>query len=213
MMRIRITFSKDANLLYISVLDLQTILERSLRRAGLSIQYSQGFHPQPRIQIANPLPLGFVGCNELVDVWLSRDFTAEEISTALSAHLPTGMKIIAVEVLPEQSPSLPKQVTFSDYRVYFFDKSISKPELNEKAALMMAKETLPRVRNHKSYDLKPLIQSLEVSQSPDGSVEIHLRMPSSPGGTGRPEEVLLEMGYLIEDFRVERTALILSNQD
>ncbi|MDP3186130.1 MAG: TIGR03936 family radical SAM-associated protein, partial [Anaerolineales bacterium] len=63
----RITFSKTGALRYTGHLDLQRIWERTARRAGLPLVYSQGFHPQPKIQIAAALPLGFSGRAELVD--------------------------------------------------------------------------------------------------------------------------------------------------
>jgi radical SAM-linked protein len=65
MMRLRITFSKTGSLRYTGHLDLQTVWERTARRAGLPLAYTQGFHPGPRIQIASALPLGFIGHAEI----------------------------------------------------------------------------------------------------------------------------------------------------
>ena len=48
-MRIRITFAKTGALRYIGHLDLHRMWERVARRAGLSLAYTQGFHPQPKI--------------------------------------------------------------------------------------------------------------------------------------------------------------------
>lgn len=50
MKRIRIHYAKTEGLRYTSNLDMQKVWERALRRAGLPLYYSQGFHPQPRIQ-------------------------------------------------------------------------------------------------------------------------------------------------------------------
>ena len=58
MERLRITYSKTAALRYTSNLDMHKIWERALRRARLPLAYSQGFHPQPRLTQACPLPLG-----------------------------------------------------------------------------------------------------------------------------------------------------------
>ena len=69
-MRLRITFSKSGALRYTGHLDLQTTWERTIRRAGLPLAYTHGFHPGPRIQIASALPLGFIGRAEIVDIWL-----------------------------------------------------------------------------------------------------------------------------------------------
>src|SRR5512136_2650651 len=69
-MRLRITFSKTGALRYTGHLDLQTVWERTIRRAGLPLAYTHGFHPGPKIQIASALPLGFIGRLEIVDIWL-----------------------------------------------------------------------------------------------------------------------------------------------
>jgi hypothetical protein len=69
-MRIRLIFSKTGSLRYTGHLDLHTIWERTIRRAGLPLMYTQGFHPGPKIQLASALPLGFIGRCEIVDIWL-----------------------------------------------------------------------------------------------------------------------------------------------
>ena len=69
-MRLRIIFSKSGPLRYTGHLDLQTTWERTIRRAGLPLAYTHGFHPGPRIQIASALPLGFIGQAEIVDIWI-----------------------------------------------------------------------------------------------------------------------------------------------
>jgi hypothetical protein len=58
MQRIRIQYAKTEPLRYTGNLDMHRIWERTLRRARLTIAYSQGFHPQPRLNQACPLPLG-----------------------------------------------------------------------------------------------------------------------------------------------------------
>ena len=61
-MRIRITFSKTAAMRYTGHLDLHRAWERTFRRAGLPLAYSQGFHPQP---LGQKIGMGFYGKNRL----------------------------------------------------------------------------------------------------------------------------------------------------
>jgi hypothetical protein len=42
----------------------------------------------------------------------------------------------------------------------------------------------------------------------EGNVVIMMKMPSNSSQTGRPEEVMAEMGISLEDFRVTRTNLV-----
>jgi len=64
-----------------------------------------------------------------------------------------------------------------------------------------------RQRRGKSYDLRPLIEAL--SCSPDG--KIAMRLAAREGATGRPEEVLDELGIAPEITQVERTGLVFGN--
>lgn len=211
-MRIRVTYQKDGALLYTSTLDVQTLWERSVRRAGLKLQYSQGFHPQPRIQIANPLPLGIVGERELIDIWLMEEEKPDEIVKRLNGALPEGMRVSQVEAVEETGPSLPKQIDASEYRVDLLNSAETFVKLQQLAEEMLSKATLPRVRNRKAYDLRPLIQELSVRENTAGSTAIFLKMPSNSSQTGRPEEVLAELGIPLEDFRVTRTKLIFAEK-
>lgn len=209
-MKIRIDYSKTERLVYTSTLDIQKLWERSFRRAKLNLQYSQGFHPQPRIQIANPLPLGFAGLHELVDIKLIDEITIEQIQDSLANQFPIGLNINSILILPEHSPSLPKQVVFSEYIVRLHDNTCDFDELSNKCANLLLKTSIDRVRNRKPYDLRPLIKELSISQSSERTIKIALRMDSSPGKTGRPEEVMYELGFELEDFQVTRTQLILN---
>ena len=67
-MRIRITFSKQGALRYTGHLDLHNLWERAARRAAIPLAYSQGFHPQPKIQLAAALPLGFSSRAEVCSI-------------------------------------------------------------------------------------------------------------------------------------------------
>ena len=211
-MRMRVTYQKDGALLYTSTLDVQTLWERSVRRAGLKLQYSQGFHPQPRIQIANPLPLGILGESELIDIWLIEEEKPAEIVRRLNKALPEGMLVTQVELVEENGPSLPKQIDASEYRVDLLNGTETVEKLQKTAAEMLSKATLPRVRNRKAYDLRPLIQDLTVQENTNGNPAIYLKMPSNSSQTGRPEEVMAELGIPLEDFRVTRTRLIFAEK-
>jgi radical SAM-linked protein len=207
-MRIRITYLKNGALLYTSTLDVQTIWERSVRRAGLILQYSQGFHPQPRIQIANPLPLGFVGAQELIDIWLVDERKPEEIKELLNKSVPEGIYITEVNTIEENGPSLPKQIDVSTYSVELLNSDDSIEKIQASTETMLSKDSLPRVRNRKSYDLRPLIQEMSVQMNPDGKIVVFLKMPSNSSQTGRPEEVMAELGIPLENFRITRTSLV-----
>jgi len=62
--------------------------ERLLRRSELPFHRSQGFHPKPRLIFALSLPLGVVGCEEVVELELGEVLPPEEIHVRLARQTP-----------------------------------------------------------------------------------------------------------------------------
>ncbi len=206
-MRIRVTFSKTGSLRYIGHLDLQQVWERTARRAGLPLAYTQGFHPGPKIQIAAALPLGFAGRAEVVDLWLTDNVGAtHEVAQGLQSTAPPGLSILAVEEVDERAPALQTQVAAAEYEVALLEAGLGSG-LEARLADLLAKPALPRERRGKAYDLRPLILSLECRD-----LSLRMVLSAREGATGRPEEVLAELNIPPEAARIERTRLILKDE-
>lgn len=211
-MRIRITFSKTGTLRYTGHLDLHRIWERTCRRAGIPLSYSQGFHPQPRISLAAALPLGFIGKAELVDIWLDQDEDLVTLLKALQAASPPGLILTEIRSIELSQPALQTQVKCAEYEVLFLD-AIDPGEVKTHLAEMLASESIPRKRRGKDYDLRPLLDAMELQDNvQDGLHFLSMRLSASPAATGRPEEVLAELGFSPENTRITRTQLILNNR-
>ena len=205
-MRIRIIFSKSEAMRYVGHLDLFRSWERTFRRSGLPLAYSLGFHPQPRLNIACALPLGFTSECEIIDAWLESSSPLHQIHQAIDAVLTPGLGIQGMEVIDNQAPALQTQVASAVYLITFMDH-IS--DLDERIQKIIAADNLPRQRRDKSYDLRPLIEDMS-SISPDvsGYQRLRLQLSAREAATGRPEELLDEMGIKFETTRVHREQLI-----
>jgi radical SAM-linked protein len=114
-MRVRITFTKQGALRYTGNLDLHKILERSIRRAALPLAYSQGYHPQPKLNLAAALPLGFASRAEVMDIWLNDE--VDDVLSPLQANVPPGLTILGAAQVDEREPSLQTQVIAAEYQV------------------------------------------------------------------------------------------------
>jgi len=215
-MRVRVTFSKQGALRYTGHLDLHKLLERSIRRAKLPLAYSQGYHPQPKLNLAAALPLGFSSRAEVMDIWLNED--VDDVVSALRANVPPGLTVLQAERVDERAPSLQTQVVAAEYEVEITEADYAS-SLNEKIASVMESESIPRVRRNKQYDLRPLIEELSLTPSPlpeghvpervEGQgVRVFMRLTAREGATGRPEEVLDVLDIPLEDTRIERVKLI-----
>ena len=201
-MRIQITFSKQGALRYTGHLDLHKLWERAARRAELPLAYSQGFHPQPRMNIAAALPLGFSSTCEVLDLRLERDIELDTLPDQLNATLPPGIHVSAVAQVDERAPALQTQVLSAEYEVRMIEAGFPS-EVRRSVEALMAAESIIRIRREKQYDLRPLIEWVEVRGD-----TIAMRLAAREGATGRPEEVLAELGIAFDETRIERTKLI-----
>ncbi len=204
-MRLRITFAKTVEMRYTGHLDLHRTWERTFRRANLPLAYTQGYHPQPRIQLACALPLGFTSDCEVADVWLEMQMPLEEIEKALQPALPPGLALKQVEEVDPKIPALQTLVISSEYVITLLDPP---NHLDNDLAEMKAASSLPSERRGKTYDLRPLIE--EIERLPDdekGHARIRMRLTAQSGATGRPEEVLSALEIPPESTLVRRTML------
>jgi len=203
-MRIRITFVKQGALRYTGHLDLQKLWERTARRAELPLAYSQGFHPQPKINIAAALPLGFSSSCEVMDMRLQNDVPLEGLGEKLQATLPTGIRVLNIERVDNGEPALQTQVASAEDEVTLTEP-MDRSELDRRIESLMNSDSLPRERRGKSYDLRPLIERLFLIPNP--LPIITMRLTAQERATGRPEEVLDALGIAFEETRIERTKL------
>jgi radical SAM-linked protein len=206
--RIRVTYTKGNSLRFTGHLDLQRLWERLLRRSGLPIRYSQGFHPRARMNLASALPLGFISEMELLDFWMDDPRALDEIQEQLAATAPPGLEIKSVAEVSLSEDALQSQMHASEYEVTFFDPQIEEV-LTEKVQALLSQEEILRTRRKKTYDLRPLILGLDLIQTDEGEAGITMQLLAEPGQTGRPDEVLEEMGYKNTEYLVKRVQMML----
>lgn len=206
-MRVRITFTKVGALRYTGHLDLHRIWERTCRRAGLPLSYSQGFHPQPKIQLAAALPLGFASRCELVDIWFKEAIEVADLPKRIQAAVPGGLHILKAESVDERAPALQTLVESADYEITL-RAPIDPAELTRRLSAVVEAQSLPRTRRNKPYDLRPLIEDLrQIEPDSHGQPRLFMRLAAREGATGRPEEVLDALGVPFEGAFIERAAL------
>ncbi len=102
--RLRAWFGKQNEMALVSHLDLVRLFDRAVRRAALPISFTGGYHPGPRISIANALPLGVTSSGEIVDFELTESIDIETFRQKLIAQLPTDIPIYRVEEVDVKSP-------------------------------------------------------------------------------------------------------------
>jgi radical SAM-linked protein len=196
---------------YTGHLDLHRSWERTLRRAGLPLAYSQGFKPHPRIVLACALPLGCTSQHELVDIWLEEQIPTERIKAALERVAPPGLQILDIAEADPAWPALPTQMQAVEYSITLRTPF---PGLDAVVQQVMSAEALPRLWRDKKYDLRPLISQIRLLVDDDnGCQRILVTLAAREGSTGRPDEVLRALGVEPEQAHIQRTALIFQSSD
>ena len=180
-MRIRITFAKQGALRYTGHLDLHRLWERAARRAELPLAYSQGFHPQPKMNIAAALPLGFSSRCEILDMRLEREIPLDGLREKLQETLPTGIQVSSIEAVDDKLPPLQTLVASAEYEVTLTE-AIDRSDLERRIESVMSAESIVRERRGKTYDLRPLIEDLKL----EAGDKIFMRLAAREGATGRP---------------------------
>ncbi len=121
MMRLRIDYAKTTAMRYTSNLDVHKSWERTLRRARLPLAYSQGFHPQPRIHQASPLPLGLISQAEVIDV---RTLVPLDTATLVESVAKTNRVLIAHEAHERSGPGAEIAAVLASEAVEYLDGPI-----------------------------------------------------------------------------------------
>lgn len=115
--KIRMWFGKIAEMSLISHLDLVRLFDRAIRRAALPISFTGGYHPGPKISIANALSLGITSNGEIVDFELTDEMEVEEFRTRLAAQLPEHVPIYRVEEVDIKSLNASRLMDRAEYLI------------------------------------------------------------------------------------------------
>ncbi len=103
--RVAFLFQKQGAPVFISHLDLMTVFERAILRAGYAARFTEGFNPKPRLEFASPLGLGIESMEEVAAVDLHDFDSAPSFLDRMNAALPTGVTIRSAALVPEPAPS------------------------------------------------------------------------------------------------------------
>jgi radical SAM family uncharacterized protein/radical SAM-linked protein len=113
--RLRVWFGKVGDMALVGHLDLIRLFDRVVRRADLPISFTGGFHPNPRISLANALPLGVTSTGEIADFELTESIDVESFRSKLAAKLPVNIPIYKVESIDLKAPSASQLLEAAEY--------------------------------------------------------------------------------------------------
>lgn len=178
-------YAKMGNARLFGHLELANIFSRTVRRAGIKVQYSKGFHPMPKISFDDPLPLGIESEAEYLRIRVFHQHHCRDVVKCLNEHLPAGLEIKACELRSEAKKKRHQMV--QRFSVQLADHEFCSETVGE----FKKSSTWPYVRtNHKGRTHNiDLIKEVQNILQKDASTIVYEIAPQSQF-TIRPADVL-----------------------
>ncbi|MFH1982783.1 MAG: TIGR03960 family B12-binding radical SAM protein [Pseudomonadota bacterium] len=178
----RITYEKTGSARYFGHLELISIMTRALRRTGIPIRYTEGYHPKPKMAFNDPLPVGIESKDEQMLVWVGIDGDLDRIEDAMNRQLPDGLAV--VDVTKAQRLLTPVAVRYRIVAPSAVFDPMAIARFNASAAWPFTKTG--RAGKEKALDLKTRVGTM----LSDSDRELVLTLHTPAGMAVRPGDVL-----------------------
>ncbi|TRU19408.1 MAG: TIGR03960 family B12-binding radical SAM protein [Microcystis aeruginosa Ma_MB_S_20031200_S102] len=194
--RIRVWFGKIGEIALVSHLDLVRLFDRVVRRAAIPISFTGGFHPGPRISIANALSLGATSSGEIVDFELTKVIDLETFKQQLRAQLPADLPVYQVEEIPLNAPAATRLLEKAEYLLTFNSEGIDCQQWQNwieaiKQATVMEREKTTKSGKKVTINLREQLYELELKTVDNQAVLCYV-------GSCRNDGTLLQPDHIVE---------------
>jgi len=122
--RYRIKLTKENNLRYLSHLDWQNTIIKSLYRSGLTLNFSRGFNPTPKISLGIALPIFVESETEFVDIEIFDEISNNKLQEVLQNVLPKDVRILKLAQIDRKTPSTDITVQWAEYEFSPIEKNL-----------------------------------------------------------------------------------------
>ena len=212
-MRVIYRFGKQGRLRFVSHLDLQRYMQRTLNRTGLPVAYSLGFNPHPVMSFASALAMGWESEYEVFDVKLAHIVPVEEAIERMRASLPEEMPIYEARIVEDNHPAMMALVKMAEYRI---TPSEHLEELKNGAREFLFSDSVMAIRKTKSGEREVDIRPLCVKLTSEGDALVARTMLTEVD-TLKPDLLMSKLsemaGIEVPRLRIERKLLLGSKKD
>jgi radical SAM-linked protein len=209
----RLEYTKKADMVFLGHLDFQRQLHLALRRSGLPVAYSRGYHPHPMIKFGPPLPVGVVGLRENLDI--AFECQVPGLAESLNRTLPEGLIIQQERVIGGQAPkSIDQIIERFDYRAQLPGPGEGGPERETVAAAIdefLAQSSMVVTRHRPKGDIEVDVRAmvpsgclaLDPETTDDGASVLGFTLERSGTGATMPVHDFLAalLGEALADAR------------
>lgn len=213
----RLRYEKTEPVRYISHLDFIRVLNRTIRRSGLPVTYTEGFNPHPVMMVAMPISVGTTSEDEYIDIDFDESVEEREVLERFNAAFGGGIVVTAVKCVGEGDISL-KKLDEAHYCVEVELKAPFVPDIGaflSRDSIIVSKKSKSSV---KDVDIKKDIKMLAVSAKEGKYLTLAMALPAGNEYNVKPELVVEAMEKYIEGFDVvfvqcHRTALLCDGKE
>jgi len=192
--RARVHFGKTGDVRFLGHRDLIRVFERALRRTGLELRMSEGFHPKAKLSFPLALAVGIEGVQEVMEVEFDQPIQAERLLQILRRECPSGITVTHVTVQADgerkaQVAAIEYEIPVPEDRRLAVTAAIN--ELWERSEC-----TVRRPGRKTPVDVRADLDVLEIT---NGNLRIRQRVTST--ASVRPREILSLLG--IDDLEYQ----------
>jgi radical SAM-linked protein len=182
--KLQVSYAKLCPARFFGHLELVNIFLRALRRAGIPVKFSEGFHPKPKVAFSNPLPTGTESEDERMVITVSHEVTPAVLLQRLNAQLPEGLHVFACSEDIEDPPSCSTfRISFGQSLPEPLKASIMNIDFDRELVVYSPKGKLKKIA------LRDILNN--ISMSDPGCLDMTLCC--EPGKAVRPAEVLKQV--------------------
>ncbi len=188
--RLRVRYAKRGRLRFSSTRDFARALERALRRAGVPMAFSAGFHPHPQISYANAAPTGTASEAEYFEIRVTERVDPEAVRAALDEALPIGLDVL--EVVIAAPGALADRLEASEWRLLVRGTEVT--ALQEAVTAYLALDVAETTRTFKNgprtFDTREAVVALDVQGVDEQGCAILRMVVRHTTPSVRPDDIL-----------------------
>lgn len=179
-------YKRDERVKYISHLDFVRLFHRTVRRAGVSFLYSQGFNPHPIMTVAMPLSVGVTSDCEYLKAGFTDELKINEIKSRINNAFPPGFEVVEIKKLVGKEIDFSK-ITKAEYIVEI--ETEDDIDVKKFMALDEVKVMKKSKSGIKESDIRPFIYELEKVKTENGIVTLKMCLACGSGYNLKPDTV------------------------
>ncbi len=216
---LRIHYTREGRMRFLSHLEMVRLVERAFRRTDVPMKFSEGFNPHPRYNFAMPLSVGVSSDAGYIDVDLTEKIDIDSFLKTQKKYLPTGLDFKRAKYVTGAS-SLMSHVSAAEYLIEF---SLNEEvDVKDHVASLLALEDMLFEKKKKkgrrvkvrTINLRPMIYKLQPVVTEGKRVILRVLLAAGAAGGLKPALLMDQWAKLtalpvdLDTVRIHRLSLL-----